>query len=92
MKKGKHPKYQKILFIDSTTNRKFICGAAMDSKERQEFEGEDYPVVRVSTSSVSHPFFTGDNRLVDSEGRISKFQRRYAEAVEKRQVDKRAKA
>jgi large subunit ribosomal protein L31 len=86
MKKDKHPKYQEILFIDSTTSRKFICGAAMDSKETQEFEGKTYPVCWVSISSASHPLFTGDrNRFVDAEGRVSKFQRRYAEAVEKRQ-------
>jgi large subunit ribosomal protein L31 len=85
MKKDKHPEYQEFLFIDSSTNRKFICGAAMTSKETQEFEGKTYPVCWVSTSSASHPFFTGDRRLVDAEGRVSKFQRRYVEAVEKRQ-------
>ncbi len=86
MKKDKHPKYQPILFVDSTTNRKFVCGAAMSSDETMEFEGKTYPMVRISISSDSHPLFTGDrNRFVDAEGRVKKFQRRYAEAVEKRQ-------
>lgn len=86
MQKDKHPKYQKVLFIDSTTNNKFLCGAAINTDETQEFEGERYPVVRVSISSASHPLFTGDrNRLVDAEGRVKKFQRRYDEASKKMQ-------
>lgn len=86
MKKDKHPKYQQVLFVDSSTNRKFLCGAAMKSDETMEFEGTVYPMVRISISSDSHPLFTGEkNRFVDAEGRVKKFQRRYSEAVEKRQ-------
>lgn len=89
MKKNKHPKYQEVVFVDSTTSRKFISGAAMTSEETTDFEGKTYPMVRVSISSDSHPLFTGErNRFVDAEGRVKKFQRRYAEAVEKRQKDK----
>lgn len=84
MQKDKHPKYKEVLFIDSSTNKKFVCGAAMDSEETEEFEGKRYPVCRVATSSDSHPLFTGDkNRYADIEGRVKKFQRRYVEAVEK---------
>lgn len=86
MKKDKHPEYQEVVFVDSTTSRKFKCGAAISSKETVEFEGKTYPMVRISISSDSHPLFTGDrNRFVDAEGRVKKFQRRYAEASEKRQ-------
>lgn len=81
-KKNTHPKYQQVLFVDSSTSQKFLCGAAIESKEKQEFEGEELPVCRVSISSASHPLFTGDrNRLVDAEGRVSKFKRRYAKGV-----------
>lgn len=86
MKKDKHPQYQEVVFVDSSTNRMFKGGAAMTSKETVEFEGKMYPMVRVSISSDSHPLFTGDrNRFVDAEGRVKKFQRRYAEASERRQ-------
>jgi large subunit ribosomal protein L31 len=77
MKKKIHPKYQKILFVDSSTGHKFVCGAAMDPEEKDTFEGVEYPVCRVSISSQSHPLFTGKSGLVDTEGRIDKFKKRY---------------
>ena len=48
------------------------------SKETEEFEGKEYPVYRVPVSSQSHPFFTGSQQFVDSEGRVDKFRKRYA--------------
>lgn len=78
MKKDTHPKYQKILFVDSSTGRKFVCGAAMEPTHTEKFEGEEYPAVHVSISSYSHPFFSGQQGLVDTEGRIDKFRKRYA--------------
>lgn len=77
MKKNTHPAYQDVLFIDSGTGKKFICGSTIQSNEREMFEGKEYPVCRLSISSASHPFFTGDSKLVDSEGRVDKFQKKY---------------
>lgn len=77
MKKQGHPKYQKVLFIDSSNGHKFVCGSTYHSEEFEEFEGQEYPVCRVSISSSSHPVFTGDAQFVDSEGRVDKFLRRY---------------
>ncbi len=68
MKKNTHPKYQKVLFIDSAT---------------EKFEGKEYPVCYLPTSSSSHPFFTGSSQLVDAEGRVEKFKNRYANAQQK---------
>ena len=78
MKKQIHPKYQEVLFIDSTTNYKFVCGSTMQPKETDTFNGKEYPVYRLSTSSASHPFFTGSKALVDAEGRVDKFKKRYS--------------
>lgn len=78
MKKGIHPKYQKVLFVDSSTGHKFVCGSTLQPKETDTFEGTVYPVYRLSTSSASHPFFTGSKSLVDAEGRVDKFKKRYA--------------
>jgi large subunit ribosomal protein L31 len=78
MKKDIHPKYQQVLFVDSTTGFKFICGSSLQPKETEKFEGKEYPVCRLSTSSASHPFFTGSKGLVDAEGRVDKFKKRYA--------------
>lgn len=77
MKKNTHPKYQKILFVDTSTGRKFVCGAAMDPEEKEVYEGVEYPVFHVPISSYSHPLFSGQHGLVDTEGRIDKFKKRY---------------
>jgi large subunit ribosomal protein L31 len=78
MKKETHPKYQQILFVDSSTDYKFVCGSTLQPKEKGTFHGKEYPVYRLSTSSASHPFFTGSKQLVDAEGRVDKFKKRYA--------------
>lgn len=78
MKKDVHPKYQKVLFVDSTTGYRFICGSTLQPKQTEKFEGKEYPVYQLSTSSASHPFFTGSKALVDAEGRVDKFKKRYA--------------
>ena len=77
MKKQGHPPYQKVLFVDSSTGYKFVCGTTLKPKDKETFEGVEYPVVRVSTSSASHPFWTKSNQFIDSEGRIDKFKKRY---------------
>jgi large subunit ribosomal protein L31 len=83
MKKDVHPKYQKVLFVDSTTGKRFIIGSTIQSKVTEKFEGKEYPVCTLSTSSYSHPFFTGSKQLVDAEGRVDKFKKRYIAAQHK---------
>ncbi len=78
MKKQGHPPYQEVLFVDSSTNYKFICGSTLQPKEKEVFEGKEYPMYKVPISSASHPFFTGANQMIDSEGRVDKFTKRYA--------------
>lgn len=78
MKKNTHPQYQQVVFEDSATGKKFLCGSTLQPKERVNFNGKEYPLYRLSTSSFSHPFFTGSTQLVDSEGRVDKFKKRYA--------------
>ncbi len=79
MKKQGHPNYQDILFIDSSTGYKFVCGSTMKSKETEEFEGKTYPVCRLPISSSSHPFFNkSKSKFVDAEGRVDRFTKRYA--------------
>lgn len=77
MKKEVHPEYQEVLFVDSSTGHRFICGSTLKTDEKEVFEGKEYPVCRVSISSSSHPFFTGSKQLVDAEGRVDKFRKRY---------------
>lgn len=78
MKKEGHPDYQDVLFVDSSTGYKFVCGTTLKPKEKEMFEGKEYPIYRVPISSASHPFFTKANQFVDAEGRVDKFRKRYA--------------
>lgn len=77
MKKNTHPKYQKVLFLDTATGRKFVAGSTLSPEDTDTFEGVEYPVYKLAISSASHPFFTGSNQFVDTEGRVDKFKKRY---------------
>lgn len=81
MKKEIHPQYQEVLIIDSSTNAKFLCRTTLKTKEKETYKGKEYPVYRVSLSSDSHPFFTGSNQFIDTEGRVDKFRKRYAKTA-----------
>lgn len=60
MKQGIHPEYHKVIFLDTTTNFKFLSGSTKTSSETMEWEdGNEYPVIRLDVSSDSHPFYTG---------------------------------
>jgi large subunit ribosomal protein L31 len=87
MKKQGHPPYQEILFVDSSTGFKFVCGSTLQPKEREMFEGKEYPVYRVPVSSASHPFFTGSKQFIDSEGRVDKFNKRYGAKKQKEEKE-----
>lgn len=80
MKKTIHPKYQKVLFVDSASGYRFVCGSTLETDAKEVFEGVEYPVCYLSISSASHPFFTGSKQLVDSEGRVEKFKKRFGKS------------
>lgn len=77
MKKEVHPSYQKVLFIDSASGHRFVCGSTLQPEAKEAFQGQEYPVYYLSISSSSHPFFTGSKQLLDSEGRVEKFKKRF---------------
>ena len=77
MKKNIHPEYQKVLFVDSASGHRFVCGSALKPDAKEKFNGVEYPVSYLSISSSSHPFFTGSKGLVDAEGRVEKFNKRF---------------
>ncbi|WP_017688215.1 type B 50S ribosomal protein L31 [Paenibacillus sp. PAMC 26794] len=73
-----HPKTQLVIFYDASADFKFLSSSTKFSNETMEWEdGNSYPVIRVDTSSASHPFFTGKQRNVDIGGRVDKFNRKY---------------
>ena len=81
MKAGIHPEYREVVFFDVTSDFKFLTRStlATTAKETVKWEdGNEYPLVKIEISSASHPFYTGKHKVVDTSGRIDKFQRRYA--------------
>ena len=86
VKENIHPQYQEVLFVDSSTGLKKICGSTLRPQETMTFQGKEYPVCRVAVSSSSHPFFVGKEKYVDTEGRVQKFEKKYQAAAAKPQV------
>jgi large subunit ribosomal protein L31 len=79
MKKGIHPdSYRLVVFKDMSNNHSFLSRSTAASKETVKWEdGNEYPLVKLEISNMSHPFFTGKNMLVDTAGRIDKFKKKY---------------
>lgn len=84
MKQNKHPKYQEVLFVDSSTGTEFVCGSTLQPKEKKMFKGKEYPVCHVAVSSSSHPYYRGGSQIVDTEGRVNRFLKKYANAAPKK--------
>ncbi|QIK81067.1 type B 50S ribosomal protein L31 [Lysobacter sp. HDW10] len=79
MKPEIHPEYREVVFQDMTSDFKFLTRSTLASKETVKWEdGNEYPLIKVDISSASHPFYTGQNKIVDTSGRIDKFKKRYA--------------
>lgn len=81
MKQGIHPAYGPVVFSDPSAQVSFLTRSTATSDETIEWEdGNTYPLIKVDVSSYSHPFWTGKGRVVDTEGRVEAFRRRYGNA------------
>ena len=79
MKKDIHPdNYRPCVFKDMGTGDQFITKSCADTRDTLEVDGVTYPLIKMEISAVSHPFYTGKVKLVDSAGRVDKFRTRYA--------------
>ena len=87
MKKNLHPtNYRPVVFSDEVAGFAFLTRSTADSKETIKWEdGNEYPLVKMHISSASHPFFTGEEKIIDTEGRVDRFKARQA-AAEARKV------
>ncbi|MFY0672849.1 MAG: type B 50S ribosomal protein L31 [Bacteroidia bacterium] len=79
MQADKHPKeYRYVIFQDMTNGHKFLTRSCVNTSETDKWEdGEEYPLYKLEISNTSHPFFTGKKMLVDTAGRIEKFNRKF---------------
>ena len=80
MKKDIHPEnYRFVVFQDSSCDYQFLTKSTVETKDSIKWEdGKEYPLYKLDISNKSHPFFTGQQNLVDTAGRIEKFNKKYS--------------
>lgn len=85
MKKGIHPNYRPVVFMDAGANYSFLTRSCVQTDQTIQWEdGNEYPLYRVEISAASHPFFTGKMKFVDAAGRVEKFQKKYQNSAYKK--------
>tara|TARA_B100000519_G_C13973140_1_gene310940 strand:- start:338 stop:598 length:261 start_codon:yes stop_codon:yes gene_type:complete len=86
MKKDTHPKdYRFVVFQDSSCDYSFLTKSTVETKETIKWEdGKEYPLYKLDISNKSHPYFTGQQNLVDTAGRIEKFYKKYSQTAPKK--------
>lgn len=91
MKKDLHPdNYRPVVFQDLNNGTNFLTRSTVASTDTIKLDGVEYPLVKVHISSASHPFFTGQEKLLDIEGRVDKFNARQKAAKSKADAMKAA--
>lgn len=85
MKSGIHPEdYRPVVFKDISNDEAFITRSCTNTRDTIVWEdGKEYPLVKMEISSMSHPFFTGKMKFVDTAGRIDKFNKKFAKFAKK---------
>lgn len=80
MKKDLHPSnYRYVVFEDLNDGSRILTRSTVESKETTKYEdGNEYPLVKVHITAFTHPFYTGEERVLDLEGRVDKFKARAA--------------
>ena len=93
MKSNLHPtEYRPVVFSDDVAGFAFLTQSTAQTTETIKWEdGNEYPLVKVHISSASHPFFTGEEKIIDTEGRVDRFKNRFA-AAEARKAELANKA
>ena len=77
MKKDIHPECREVLFHDTSVDEYFIINSTLNTSQTKEHDGKTYPYYQVEISSSSHPFYTGKQKIIDSGGRVQKFEERF---------------
>lgn len=91
MKKDLHPtNYRPVVFQDLNNNETFLTKSTVATEDKITLDGVEYPLVKVHISSASHPFFTGQEKMIDIEGRVDKFKARQEAAKERAEALKKA--
>lgn len=87
MKSSIHPtNYRPVVFSDDVAGFAFLTQSTAQTDDKIKWEdGNEYPLVKVHISSASHPFFTGEEKIIDTEGRVDRFKAKFAAAEARKQ-------
>ncbi len=78
MRSDIHPHYRPVVFLDTNSGESFVTQSTIETEETTTWEdGNEYPLAKVEISAFSHPFFTGTMTIVDTAGRVERFEKRY---------------
>ena len=94
MKSSIHPTtYRPVVFSDDTAGFAFLTQSTAQTDDEIKWEdGKTYPLVKIHISSASHPFFTGEEKIIDTEGRVDRFKAKFAAAeARKKELANKAK-
>ncbi|MEY3670080.1 MAG: type B 50S ribosomal protein L31 [Burkholderiaceae bacterium] len=78
MKEGIHPNYREVVFVDLSNDFSFVTRSTVSTRETIKWkDGKEYPLYKLDTSSESHPFYTGTQKMMDTAGRVEKFRQKF---------------
>lgn len=80
MKQGIHPDYREVLFHDVSADTYFVIRSTVATTQTAEYEGKTYPYMSLDVSSASHPFYTGNQGVAKTDGRVAKFNKRFSQS------------
>tara|TARA_Y100000768_G_C23523344_1_gene471409 strand:- start:81 stop:563 length:483 start_codon:yes stop_codon:yes gene_type:complete len=79
VKKEIHPEYRTVLFHDVSVDKYYLIPSTLETDQTKEWEdGNTYPYCPLDVSSASHPFYTGQNKIIDTGGRVERFKKRFS--------------
>jgi len=81
MKPEIHPQVREVVFEDTVTGARFKILSAAKTHDTTTQDGEQYPLIKIDVSSNSHPFYTGQQRIVDTAGRVDRFGKKFGTAA-----------
>ncbi len=86
MKKDIHPQdYRQVIFADNSSDARFLISSTVKTSETAKWtDGKEYPVYKMDISSASHPFYTNQEKTIDTAGRVEKFKNRQSKATAKK--------
>jgi large subunit ribosomal protein L31 len=86
MKKEIHPEnYRMVIFHDNSSDERILVGSTIETAATDTWtDGKEYPITKVDVTSASHPFYTGQEKVMDTAGRVDRFKQRAAKVADRK--------